>query len=205
MVLRIIQQRAQVLSHPISALVYCFGQEANSEEDEEFKAALRATFPDVVFHVGFPPFDDYVHIKGQKVVVLDDMADEIVRDKVLFNIVTRVSRRNKLSIFFLTQNLFQAGPYAKALSRNATIKVVFDDLADRQWVSFLNRQVEPEHKNFLPQVMTWLRQNVKNYYDQYVVLDASKNNKMPYDLRVKTNIFPNEQGIVQPIFFTPYA
>lgn len=203
LVLRIIQERAHVLSHPLSAIIYCFGQESISEEDEEFKAALRAAFPDIIFHVGLPPFSDYIHIKGHKAIIFDDMVNTIVQDKTVFDIVTRVSRRCKMSLFFLSQNLFQAGRFSKALSRNCNIKFIWDDIADKQWVSFLNRQVEPEHKKFLPQVMTWLRYNVKNYYDQYLVLDASRNSKMPVDMRVRTQIFPDKNGVVQSIYFHP--
>lgn len=205
LVLRIIRERARVLSHPLTAILYCYGHAANTPEDEQFQADLRAAYPDIKFHVGLPQFSEILFIPGHKLCVLDDMASEIVSDKAVFDAVTQASRRSKLSMFFLTQNLFHAGQYAKDLSRNCTAKIIWDDLADRQYISFLNRQIEPDSPRFLSRIMMWLRHNVKNYYDQYVILDASRHSKLPVEMRVRTNIFPmaSQDGAIRPIFFKP--
>lgn len=203
LVLNLIRERARVFSHPLTAIIYCFSDKTSSNLDEKFKTDLQAAFPEIVFHVGICDFSEITFLPGHKLVVLDDLAHKIVKNEAIFDVVTTASRHNNVSLFFCTQNLFQSGSYAKALSRNCTGKIIWNDLADAQWISILNRQVLPRHPNFLSQVMTWLDLNIKDYYNQYVLLDATRKTKLPLNMRIRTNILPQKDGSIQPIFFSP--
>ena len=102
----------QCLSRPCH---YCYGRVWQPRFDTIKKH-------EVCFHQGVPDVTELQRWFGQTqggVLVLHDLMEEPSNDKHVLDLVTKESHHRGITVFYLCQDLFPPGRFAKTISRNA--------------------------------------------------------------------------------------
>jgi hypothetical protein len=74
---------------------------------------------------------------------------ECVKNEDIMNLFTVGSHHKNTSVFFITQNLFSKGKYAREISLNSNYLVMFKNPRDKLQLSILANQMYPNNKNFI--------------------------------------------------------
>jgi hypothetical protein len=69
--------------------------------------------------------------------------------------------------------------------------------------SILSRKLFPNRSNFLQECFDFLFKEVKKDDLKYLLLDSNPLSEMPHTFKVRSFIFPNSQGKIQPVLFFP--
>ena len=91
-----------------------------------------------------------------------------------------------MSVLYLTQNLFRS----QTISLNSRVLIVFRNPRDSLGVSTLARQMFPKHTKYLLDAF----HNAMSEAYGYLVIDCHR--LTPENMRLRTNIFPEEKQIV---------
>ena len=172
-----------MFTEKISSVLYCYGVYQNFYD--------TMSLPNLTFHSGVPTLDTLKELNNGlfHVVVLDDLMEEIIKSLDLQKLFTKYCHHYNLSVVFLTQNVFAQGPYARTISLNTHVLVLFGNKRDESQVVFLAKQIYPGNvKGFLE---AYWDATEKNF--GYLVVDC--NPQSPKELKLRTNIFPGENTI----------
>ena len=82
-------------------------------------------------------------------IIFDDLMVECVKNEDIMNLFTVGSHHKNTSVFFITQNLFSKGKYAREISLNSNYLVMFKNPRDKLQLSILANQMYPNNKNFI--------------------------------------------------------
>ena len=80
-------------------------------------------------------------------LILDDLIAKVGDDKDILNLSTQYSHHMNVTMFFLCQDMFPHGKYAKTISRNAQYIMAFKNPRDQVALCMLLPQMHP---------MTWV-------------------------------------------------
>lgn len=151
----------------------------------------------IEFREGLPKPEDYSNDPQlKKLLIIDDMMRE-ASNHVIVDLFTKGSHHKNISVFFITQNLFHKGTYARDISLNASYIVLFKNPRDRAQIQHLARQVYPEDPKFLKEA----------YHDAtmkpfgYLMIDCKQSTEDEF--RFRTGIFPDDQ--YQYIYLPKYT
>ena len=131
------QQR--VFQFSPTRIVYCYGV-----WQPRF---ARMKKNDIHFHEGIPdPEQLTTWFRGHKtgVMILDDLMEEGGNDKRVLDLFTKDSHHRNITVFYLTQDLFPPGKFAKTINRNAHYGIAFKNPRDRTGMRNLVLQAFPE-------------------------------------------------------------
>ena len=96
----ILIRRYELISVPIDDILYCY-----TEYQPVFNE-LETAIPTIQFHQGLPSeFAD--PLDRHKLVILDDLMQEICANKTISTLFTRISHHHNLSVIYLTQSFFE--------------------------------------------------------------------------------------------------
>lgn len=109
------------------------------------------------------------------------------------------SHHNSCSIIFTSQNFF-SNSKSKTIIRQCTYKVFFDNPSDRVLLRTISCQIQPENPNFLLEIFRHLEKFEPNNTFNYILIDANPQSVMR-KLNVRSNIFPDQDGVVRPLCF----
>jgi septin family protein len=196
-VLQLLEYQLQLFDKPFSKIIYA--QPGDLEED--LVKRLKLVSPGIEIVSGLPDFSEVSAHPGEKLVIIDDQILNLINSKDIFTAVTIASSHEHISLIITTQNFFLQGRFSKTLHRNTSYKVFFRDRGDRQSLNTYSSQMFGNKSNWLTQCMDWVVQHVENMYEHYIVVDNSPRSSLPTNMLVKTNIFPNSNGDIEPIFF----
>jgi len=122
-----------------------------------------------------------------KLLILDDMMQEMKGDHRLNELFTRGSHHWNLSIIHIVQNLFYDGIRTSRI--NAQYLILMKNPSDRLQIKNLGRQLFPGSKHF------------EEAFDDatstpygYLLIDLSQTT--PDNMRLRSNIFPDNHGMV---------
>ena len=87
---------------------------------------------------------DYLDVSQRNLIVLDDLMAHSGKDKRIADLFTKGSHHRNLSIIYIVQNVFHQGKEMRNISLNAHYIVLFKSPRDRQQISILARQVNPD-------------------------------------------------------------
>lgn len=140
---------------------------------------------DIIFRQGLPDLD----FEGTEpnLIIIDDLMRE--SDGRVVDIFTKGSHHRNLSVFFITQNLFNQGKGQRDISLNAHYIVLFKNPRDKAQIQHLARQVAPENPKFLREAYT--DATLKPH--GYLLLDLKQ--ETPEEFRFCTNILLHERPI----------
>jgi hypothetical protein len=88
-------------------------------------------------------------ILDDSLVIVDDLMTEVGGSKQLSDLFTRGSHHRKLSIVWLTQNVFPQGRFTRNLSLNAQYIIICKNPRDGQQIRTLASQIFPGKGQFL--------------------------------------------------------
>lgn len=199
----LIRYQSEVFNHPFSRIIYCCPSEVS--HNNSYCEDLKSIFPNLEVIFGLPNVDQLQlrTDKSHKYIIVDDQFDACCESKEIYNIFTVHSHHNNISIILVGHNFFNRSKYGTSLSRNSTAKIIFYDKADQLFLSTLSRRLFPTHNKILSESFNFLIENFPDNYAKYLVVDASPQSHLPQSFMIRTNIFPEKDGIVRPIFFTP--
>ena len=125
--------------------------------------------------------------KALDVLVIDDLFEEANGVKNFNSLFTKVARHRRVTVIYLTQNLFHAGGQHRTRNLNVHYLILFKNPRDQTAIGFIARQAQSQ---FL----------VKAYHDAtsnkphgYLFMDFTQD--CPDEIRVRTNIF-SKNGII---------
>ena len=168
-----------------SKIIYSYGV-----YQKEFPE-LSETVPNIQFVEGFPnDLYDMTDAHDSSMIILDDLMSQCSNDQRVVDLFTRGSHHRGITVLFLTQNLFPPGKLSRTLSLNAHYMLIFRNPRDSLGITTLARQMYPKNVDYL---LESYNDATKRPYG-YLLLDLHQ--LTPADMRLRTNILPNERHIV---------
>jgi len=127
-------------------------------------------------------------LKPGDVIVIDDLYQEANNEKEFNNLFTKISRHGRVTVIFITQNLFHQGGQHRTRNLNIQYLVLFKNPRDATVVDFVSRQAFPNNRLFLIDAF----RDATSIPHGYLFLDFTQT--CPDELRVRTDIF-NIKGL----------
>ena len=127
-------------------------------------------------------------IQTPKLLIMDDLMQDMKSDQQLAKLFTRGSHHWNLSVLHIVQNLFYKGLRTSRV--NGQYLILMKNPSDQLQASTLAKQLYPGRTQFF---MESYNDAVRNSHG-YLFIDLSQDTEE--HLRLKTNIFPNETCIV---------
>jgi hypothetical protein len=178
--------KGMYVKDPPRKIMYCYGVYQPLFDDME-KTLLNFTL-----HAGLPTqlemeeFADGEH----GLIVLDDLMQRVVERTDMELLFTQGCHHRRLSVIFITQNLYGKGKSARTITLNTWYLIVFKNARDASQMQTLGKQLYPGNGRILTESYT---DATKTLYG-YLVIDTSPHADDRY--RLRTNIFPGEDMIV---------
>ena len=169
----------------IPKVLWCYGI-----MQESFKVPIRNT--NSCFHEGLVD-EDYIRHHRPDILIIDDMMNEKSDDVFVHNLFTKMSHHMKITVIFITQNLYQKGQCQ--MKRNAHYLVIMRSPSDKSQIITLGRQLYPGNSKYF----------IEAYNDAtsckfgYLFIDVSPHSED--ETRLQTDVLPNSNGQVVPTVY----
>jgi len=167
-----------------SKIIYCYGV-----YDPSYSLLPQGT----QLHEGLPTkslVEKWTSREKHLVLILDDLMSSVVKNDEMEELFTRGCHHWKMSVIFVTQNLFAQGRIARTIALNTSYLVLFKNVRDAQQIVCFGRQMYPgKSKEFLDAYKDAVNPNYG-----YLVVDATPSGLE--NRRLRTRIFPGEHPIV---------
>ncbi len=183
-VIRLLKNMDQMYTEKVYGVLWCY-----SIWQPKFDQ-LEREIPNIQFHRGIPSeemIEQFADGSSHKLMVIDDQVDSITKSETVQDICLRGSHHRRLSLVYMTQNLFFQGRYAKSIQVNTCYNVLLANPRDVTQIATLSRQVFPHKSKAIVEAFEDITTHTKF---GYLVVDTSPYAKPEYKLR--TNIFPGE-------------
>lgn len=171
---------------PPSHVLYCYGIHQDLFDE------MEATIPNFYSKQGLPSteeLDDFTRDKKHKLIIIDDLMHEVMRNKDMELLFTQGTHHKCVSVILITQNLYPGGKHARTIALNTWYMVLLKNLRDVSQVAILGRQLHPgKSKGFLKAYEDALSRQA------YFLVDMSPNADNRY--RLRSRIFPGEDPVV---------
>ena len=110
---------------PPRKIIYCY---------DRWQPRFDRMKRDCVFYKGIPPegsLAKWFKPQDNGLLILDDLMAESGNDKRVLDLFTKDSHHRGITAFYLTQDLFPPGKYAKTINRNAHYVICFKSPRDK--------------------------------------------------------------------------
>ncbi len=198
---RIISNHQNLFDKPINRLYYCVPPNASFSVRQAIDN-LQNAVETVICIEGLPSERDLEGITGDEhtVWIIEDMFEQVVRNKFLQQCFVHHSRHFKISLLLSTQNLTIGGKFNVAIRQQCTHFAIFQSIGNHTTLSLLGRWFSPTHPNILLHAMREIT-NAKVEGEErlnYIILDVSIQTFLNDSMRIYSNIFsPVRYFIVQ--------
>ena len=202
--LQLITHREDVYSHKFERIVYALPQ-SSIHLQQEFIKKLTEVFPQINICEGLPDVEELCLTTdtSHKLLVLDDLMMQVFSSGKMLELITNFSHHCNISVVIICQSLYLPAKHRLTLIRNCSEKVIFHDKVDQNQLQILSRHIFPSKPNFLKECFNILY-NIKTRKElKYLFIDASMLSELPHNAIVRSNIFPEKDGKVRPMFFFP--
>lgn len=169
-----------------SKIIYCY-KEWQSTFDTFKQEISEIKFINGI--IGYDELDD----QNTKLVIFDDLMKECIESENVMNIFTVGSHHKNTSTFFITQNIFSQGKFARDISINSNYMVIFRNPRDQQQIQILSRQMYPDNSKF---IIESFRDSTKNPYG-YLFIDLKQSTEERN--RIQTGILPTQKRIIYTV------
>ena len=75
--------------------------------------------------------------------ILDNLMEQISKSVTCQDLVTKITHHCEISLFILTQNMFQKGPIFRCVSLNTHYFIIMKTKRDQQQLLHFGRQISP--------------------------------------------------------------
>lgn len=172
---------------PPEAILYCFGIHQPLFEE------MEKTIPNIVFHEGLPTMDtvrEFTADRRHRLIVLDDLMHQVVRNVDMELLFTQGCHHRRLSVLFLTQNLYVQGSRSRTIALNTTYLVLMKNVRDVSQIVTLGRHLYPGRWKIL--MKSFSDATSRDY--GYLIVDLAPNSDDTY--RLRTHVFPGEDTVI---------
>ncbi len=203
-ILKVVQNRDHIYNVEFERILYCLPEDS-LHLHQEFLKKMEEAFPRLEIIEGLPRLNE-LHIKdskAHKLLIVDDLMLPLFETHAMMELITKDSHHCNCSVIMTSQNFFHPSKYGRTFVRNCSEKVLFFDKTDAKQLSILSMQIYPNKPSFLKNCFDWIFQSYPNNHLKYILIDSSTLSHFPHNALVRTFIFPNKSGKVQPILFFP--
>lgn len=154
---------------------------------------MESDIPNLTFHKGLPTpelIETFAADRRHRLIVLDDLMHSVVENADMELFFTQGCHHRRISVIFLTQNLFPKGAKARTIALNTYYIVLMKNVRSGSKVSTLGKQLFPGNARLLSTAYKY----ATNYPYGCLIVDASPHAEDKY--RLRTHIFPGEDLIV---------
>ena len=105
-------------------IVYCFGIQQPLLDE------MSQTIPTISDHQGLPTpkmIDEFTIDRSHRLFALDDLMHRVIQDVDMELLFTQGCHHRKLSVIFITQNVFPKGSKSRTIAVSATLSWTVDD------------------------------------------------------------------------------
>lgn len=138
-VLRLLQQKQELFTRPISKVLWCYGI-----HDSALHYFLQSR--GYRLHRGLPSEKD---IERNSICIMDDLLTESQASKEVTNMCTRLAHHKPCFVILIVQNLFPAGRESRTRSLNTHYYVIFKNPRDTLQFETFARQINPHRAKAL--------------------------------------------------------
>lgn len=176
----LIKYAREMISPPPAHILFCYGiYDPQLHEFEEMGCELYNGVPDMEFLDSKPK---------PLLMIMDDQYTDVT-SKYLQDLFTKVIHHKNITVFFVTQNLFDK--VTKVARWNSQHIVLMDAPSDQQNIQSLGKQIFPGEMSFFRDALK--KATSKPYGYVFLTLRSGTHPA----LKVRTNIFPGE---IQTVF-----
>jgi len=198
LIVKMIQHREQLFSTKFHRILYCVPSKMSQIHHHIFEE-IKSFFPEAEFHLDLPKADVIVGDNLPKLIILDDMMQQIFTSRFMEDVFIQHSHHSSCSIIFTSQNFF-SNSKDKTIVRQCNYKIIFQSPSDLVLLRHISCQLKPDDSNFLIKIFDSLEKLFPHDDFKYVLVDGEPRSKMK-QLRVRTHILPNSEGRIEPLCF----
>ena len=138
LLMKLLEKRRNMIEPYPKRIVYCY-----SEWQKKFEGYKdKFEFCQGIFDIdNFEPSE-------QNLLILDDLLDETQNDKSIFHLFTRGSHYRNISVFLLSQNVFNKGKYSRKINLNSHYLILFNNPRDKSQIQYLAREMYPTNSKY---------------------------------------------------------
>ena len=186
---RLLQNSKGMFMEDFSSIVYCYGSSWQSIFDDMLKCK-----PNIIFKEGLPTNEELDLLSNDRehsCLILDDLMSEINSATTKIEKLWTVhSLHFKMTVIYLTHNMYQKSPSARTISLNTQYYVLFKNHRDVQQIQHFGRQIYGNKSKYFDRAYQLATERPWGY----LLVDLNTRSEDKY--RLRTNIFPNEDTIV---------
>ena len=165
-------------------VLYCYGI------DQPLFHDMAAQISYLTFHQGLPPDDTLEALQGHYLIVIDDLASEVVKSDNMQQLFVRGCHHRKLTVMFVLHNIYEQGKNARTIALNSQYLILFKNPRDASQIHTLGRQMFPRRPNRLIDAFEDATKPPRGY----LVVDMAPTSSDDY--RLRTRVFPEEYPVV---------
>ena len=154
---------------------------------------MEKTIPSITFHQRLPSpevIDEFTADRRHRLIVLDDLMHRVVQNVDMELFFTQGCHHRRLSVVFITHNIFPRGTKSRTIALNTTYLVMMKNVRYVSQVATQGRQLFPGRSNILTSAFA----DATSLPFGYLVMDMSPHSEDTY--RLRTRVFPGEDPIV---------
>ena len=183
---KILEHRILLITPAPEKIIYCYKAWQPGFDN------LKNQIPSIQFYEGIIDLDT-LDINFTNIIVFDDLMTECLKNESVMNLFTVGSHHYNIGVFFITQNIFSKGKFARDISLNTNYMIIFHNPRDQQQFQILARQMYPQNSKYLQESF---EDATKKSYG-YLFLDLKQITEMKN--RIQTGILPDELRIIYTI------
>lgn len=138
----ILEFNQSLIYPPPSKIYYCYAAWQKSFDQ------LKLKCPYIEFHQGIKDIE-FLDPNVNNLFILDDLMDTCKNDDTILNLFTTNSHHRNISVFLISQNLFNKGKHSRTISLNCNYMIVMNNPRDKVQIECLARQMYPQYPKFL--------------------------------------------------------
>ena len=172
---------------PPDRILYCYGIHQPLFDEMEIE------IQNLEMKQGLPTpeeINDFTQDHCHRLIIIDDLAHQLLNNSEMELLFTQGCHHRRISVIFMTQNLFQKGSKSRTIALNTYYLVLMKNVRDTSQIQYLGRQLFPGRSNLLTDAYT---DATKEPYG-YLLVDTSPHSGDKY--RLRTRIFPGEDPII---------
>ena len=155
-------------------------------DDEQMDTILQVS-PTVEFTEELPEKRSFCNPNQKTLLILDDLMDEVGRDKEIAKLFTMNSHHCNTSVITIQHNLFNQEKFSRTQNLNTHYNTLFQSKRDKSQITRLNTSMFPQYPKFLQSAYD---QAVEGKDFKYLIVDSHP--RTPESLSVVTGIFKDE-------------
>lgn len=124
----------------------------------------------------------------------------MLSSKFMDQVFSMDSHHQSCSIIFTGQNYFESQGKSKTSIRQCNYNVLFDSTMDKSMLNTIGCRISPSQPSILNDCFLKLKKTFPLDKHRYLFIDGDAKSSL-IDLPIRSHIFPDESGEIEPICF----